>query len=357
MRKPGRVVSFHRKAGVVALLIGGGLAALAVTPVHAMDAAAVAEHDRDKRDHDSPPPQRREPRREERPAAPAGPPPAAAQQRQESRPPQFLPQPARQAQPVQPAQQAQQAQQAQRVPQFRGREEGPGRGESRDGGDFRDSRSVRDRGDVRSRDGVVFGPPRGPQGPDARIVPPPRGGASFNRPPPPERIVPRLPEGYRQYAWGGTSYYHHGGHWYRPYGSSFVIVGAPYGLYMPYLPSYYSTFWYGGSRYYFADDTYYLYEPERHGYVVTRSPYNDDLDDEDVGDSDGDRAPADHELFVYPTRGQSERQQADDRYECHRWAVDQAHYDPTDAPYRAEDRAQYDRALTACLTGRGYSVK
>jgi hypothetical protein len=56
-------------------------------------------------------------------------------------------------------------------------------------------------------------------------------------------------------------------------------------------------------------------------------------------------------------RGQSERQQADDRYECHRWAVDQAHYDPTDTEYRADDRAQYDRALTACLTGRGYSVK
>ena len=306
MRTPERVSSIRRKVGTLALLIGSGLATFAVAPVHAMDAAAVAEHQRDKQDKDAPPP-RREQRREERPAA-AGP-PAVVQQRQDSRPPtaQF------QAQP-------------QQQPQFQGR-----------GG---------------NRDGVVYGPPRGTQGPDARIVAPPRA-YGYNRPPPPERVVQRLPPGYRQYNWGGSPYYNHGGRWYRPYGVSYVIVGAPYGLFMPYLPSYYTTFWFGGSRYFFADDTYYLYEPTRHGYVVTHSPYNDDRDDEDGGDS----APADHELYVYPTRGQSERQQADDRYECHRWAADQAHYDPTDAEYRADDRAQYDRALTACLTGRGYSVK
>jgi len=300
MRTPERVSSIRRKVGTLALLIGSGLATFAVAPVHAMDAAAVAEHQRDKQDKDAPPP-RREQRRDERPAA--------AQQRQDARPPtaQF------QAQP-------------QQQPQFQGR-----------GG---------------NRDGVVYGPPRGTQGPDARIVAPPRA-YGYNRPPPPERVVPRLPPGYRQYNWGGSPYYNHGGRWYRPYGGSYVIVGAPYGLFMPYLPSYYTTFWFGGSRYFFADDTYYLYEPTRHGYVVTHSPYNDDRDEED----DGGSAPADHELYVYPTRGQSERQQADDRYECHRWAVDQAHYDPTDAEYRADDRAQYDRALTACLTGRGYSVK
>jgi hypothetical protein len=96
-----------------------------------------------------------------------------------------------------------------------------------------------------------------------------------------------------------------------------------------------------------------MYEPQRRGYVVTRSPYGGQDEDEDSGD-ESQAAP---ELYVYPTRGQSEKQQADDRYECHRWAADQAHYDPTDSEYRADDRQQYDRALTACLTGRGYSVK
>jgi hypothetical protein len=271
-----------------------------------MDAAAVAEHEKQDQDRDRAPPPRREQRRDERPAfagPPAGAPPSAVQQqRQESRSPP--------------------------PPQLQGR------------------------GD--SRNGVVYGPPRGTQGPNARIVPPSRNAYGYNRPPPPERIVPRLPPGYRQYNWGGSPYYHYSGRWYRPYGSSFVIVGAPFGLFVPYLPSYYTTFWFGDTRYYMADDTYYVYEPDRHGYVVTRSPYGDDRDDQA---DEGGSAPADHELYVYPTRGQSERQQADDRYECHRWAVDQVHYDPTDAEYRAEDRAQYDRALTACLTGRGYSVK
>jgi hypothetical protein len=228
--------------------------------------------------------------------------------------------------------------------------------EQRSGGDFRG-------GNLRNRGGepVVVGPPRGPQGPDARIVAPSRAyqydrGPSRDfsrRPPPPDRIVPRLGAGYRSYSWGGSPYYQHQGRWYRPYGSSYVIVGAPYGLFVPYLPGYYSTFWFGGSRYYMADDTYYMYEPQRRGYVVTRSPYGSQDEDEDSGD-ESQAAP---ELYVYPTRGQSEKQQADDRYECHRWAADQAHYDPTDSEYRADDRQQYDRALTACLTGRGYSVK
>lgn len=204
------------------------------------------------------------------------------------------------------------------------------------------------RQEYRPRPGVTFGASRGPE---VRVAPPPR--AYGYRAPPPERIVPRLPPGYRQYYWSGSPYYSFGGHWYRPYGSSFLIVGAPLGLFVPYLPSYYSTVWIGGTRYYVADDTYYVYDPVRRGYIVTRSPYGGDDRDDDY-----DAAPsASTELFIYPTRGQSEQQQAEDRYQCHRWAVDQSHYDPTESEYRAADRAEYDRALTACLTGRGYSVK
>jgi len=184
----------------------------------------------------------------------------------------------------------------------------------------------------------------------ARLAPAPRSYWIDRRPP--ERYLPRLGPDARRYYWGGSPYYHFEGHWYRPYGSSFVIVGAPLGLFVPMLPPYYTTLWYGGTRYYVADDTYYVFDPMRRGYVVTRSPYGERDDDTPVRGS----APA-PELFIYPTRGQSEKQQADDRYECHRWAVDQAHYDPTDAEYRPSDRVEYDRALSACLTGRGYSVK
>jgi hypothetical protein len=174
------------------------------------------------------------------------------------------------------------------------------------------------------------------------------GSYQGNRRPP--RYVSNLPGGYRQYSWNGRPYYNHGGHWYRPYGSRYVVVGAPYGLFVNYLPGYYSSFWFGSTRYFYADDTYYTYEPARRGYVVTHSPYGDDQEDEVSSDLDED-------VFVYPAKGQSEQQQADDRYECHRWAADQTHYDPVDSDYDADQRADYLRAMTACLTGRGYSVK
>jgi hypothetical protein len=68
-------------------------------------------------------------------------------------------------------------------------------------------------------------------------------------------------------------------------------------------------------------------------------------------------------IFVYPKNGQSEEQQAKDRYECHIWAVGQTHYDPTQ-PTSGMPRAQlnqmradYKRAMGACLDGRGYSMR
>jgi hypothetical protein len=167
----------------------------------------------------------------------------------------------------------------------------------------------------------------------------------------PPRVVQQLPRGYRNYNWNGRPYYNYGGHWYRPYGSSYISIGVPYGLFVATLPGYSSSFYYGNSRYYYYDDTYYVYEPARRGYVVTRSPYNDDPVES------SDEQPVDDDLYIYPAKGQSEQQQSDDRYECHRWAADETHYDPIDDAYQPDDRANYLRAMTACLTGRGYSVK
>ena len=170
-----------------------------------------------------------------------------------------------------------------------------------------------------------------------------------------ERPVQRLPPGYRSYYWGGSPYYNYRGSWYRPYGGSYLSIGAPYGLFVSSLPPFYSTVWVGGNRYFVADDSYYLYDSSRSGYVLTRSPYEADrVTTVSTAEPEPVRDPV---LFVYPTKGQSEKQQADDRYECHRWAVTQTGYDPVDAEYRPEQHAQYDRAITACLTGKGYSVK
>ena len=68
-------------------------------------------------------------------------------------------------------------------------------------------------------------------------------------------------------------------------------------------------------------------------------------------------------LFVYPRKGQSEEQQAKDRYECHRWAVGQIGWDPTQSKgvvpeaQMNQKRADYKRAMGACLDAHDYTVK
>jgi len=71
----------------------------------------------------------------------------------------------------------------------------------------------------------------------------------------------------------------------------------------------------------------------------------------------------DEKLYIYPSKGQSEELQAKDRYECHSWARNQTYYDPTQPPGGMPEnqlnqlRAGYQRALCACLEGRGYTVR
>jgi len=68
---------------------------------------------------------------------------------------------------------------------------------------------------------------------------------------------------------------------------------------------------------------------------------------------------------VTPQRGQDAARQADDRYACHRWAVDQTGFDPTgaarpggaSAPATPGGPADYRRAWQACLEGRGYELR
>ena len=62
-------------------------------------------------------------------------------------------------------------------------------------------------------------------------------------------------------------------------------------------------------------------------------------------------------LYVYPAAGQTEQQTADDRYQCHMWAVDQSGYDPTLGAGKRDDAESYSRAFTACMEGRNYVVK
>lgn len=151
-----------------------------------------------------------------------------------------------------------------------------------------------------------------------------------------------------------SRYYFHGGVWYRPSGLRFLVVAPPIGLGVSVLPPYYTTLWIGGSPYYYADEVYYTWRPERREYVVVDPPSGADA---------YAPPPEPEQLFVYPRLGQDEPRMAKDRYECHRWAVDQAGFDPTQPPADMAAaqfetrRADYQRATRACLEARGYSVR
>ena len=154
----------------------------------------------------------------------------------------------------------------------------------------------------------------------------------------------------------GGRYWYHGGDWYRWHGSAWVVGAAPVGVFVPWLPLYFSTVWWNGIPYYYANDTYYRWDDDRDEYEVVAPPAGFDQ-------SATTQAPASNQLFVYPKNGQSASQQADDRYECHRWAVGQTGFDPTmsgggvSAAQAAQKRNEYFRAEASCLEGRGYTVR
>jgi hypothetical protein len=154
---------------------------------------------------------------------------------------------------------------------------------------------------------------------------------------------------------GGGRFFYSGGVWYAPRGPSFVVVAAPIGLFVPVLPPYYSTVWFGGLPYYYANDTYYVWRDGQSGYEVVDPP-----GDQTTADT---RPPPTDELYYYPQNGQAAEQQATDKYECHKWATSQSGFDPTQAAggvpadQASAKRADYERAIRACLEGRGYSVR
>jgi uncharacterized protein DUF6515 len=173
--------------------------------------------------------------------------------------------------------------------------------------------------------------------------------------PPMGTVRPALPEGYRPYYRGGNRYYFSGGIWYAPRGPGFVVIAPPPGLVISVLPPYYSTVWFGGVPYYYADNVYYSGQPDQNGYAVVDPP-----DNADAPSPPPDSAPQD-DLMIYPKNGQSKEQQAADQFECHNWARGQTGFDPTQPgggvsgdPDAA--RSNYNRAISACMQGRGYQV-
>jgi hypothetical protein len=161
---------------------------------------------------------------------------------------------------------------------------------------------------------------------------------------------------------GGSRFYFSAGIWYRPYGGGFVVVAPPFGVAIPILPPYYTQVWVSGNPYYYANNVYYVQRPE--GYVVMQQPSGAVVmappppanGVTELGSANGPATVAAPPvaqasappLYVYPRQGQSIEQQKKDRSECDAWAASQA------SPANSAD---YQRALTACMDGRAYTVK
>jgi len=159
-----------------------------------------------------------------------------------------------------------------------------------------------------------------------------------------------LPNSYVKIVVGGFPYFYLGGIYYRAYNSGYIVVSAPIGAVVTTLPVGFFAFSIGVMTYYYVNDTYYVWDEPREAYMVVEKPEGAD---QAIADATAER------LFVYPKQGQSEEQQAKDRYECHRWAVTASRVDPTleNETYTNEQKQDYQRAMAACLEGRGYTVK
>jgi len=171
--------------------------------------------------------------------------------------------------------------------------------------------------------------------------------------PPQGQTIKKLPSGHRDVEYRGSHYHYYRGVWYRPSNGVYIVTRPPLGLTIRFLPPFYTVIWVGAIPYYYAAGVYYAWYPEFGYYRVVEAPRDSEI---------RDQGPMD-DIYFYPRNGQSAEQQAQDRYECHRWAMDQTRFDPT-APggnvpvsqYNGK-RSDYRRAMKACLEARSYSVQ
>ena len=164
--------------------------------------------------------------------------------------------------------------------------------------------------------------------------------------------VRSLPSHSRVVLWAGVNYRFFDGVWYSPAPHGYAVVRPPYGIVVADLPAFRTLLVIGGIAYLYANGVYYRERGEG-GYEVVPPPVAADAP---AAGSEALR------MFVYPRAGQSADQQATDEYECHRWAVTQTGFDPTAVATATSGadlgrRDHYQRARSACLEGRNYTVR
>ncbi len=163
-------------------------------------------------------------------------------------------------------------------------------------------------------------------------------------------VINTLPYRYSRIHVGGLPYFYYSGIFYKRFGSNFVVVSAPIGARIRTLPAGFIGFTIGLSTYYTINDNYYTWDEPSGNYLVV---------DEPVGASETIAEITHGRLIIEPLDRQDEKQQAKDRYACHRWAVSESNVDPTDEDQKITDKEnhRYKQAISACLEDRSYSVR
>lgn len=152
------------------------------------------------------------------------------------------------------------------------------------------------------------------------------------------------PEGAVSIVFGGGRFLFNGGVWFHPVGPRWVVVTPPVGIIAPMLPPAYTTLWIAGLAYYYANGVYYQADGVG-GYRVVEPPPNIAAA-QPVTVPPPKPAP---DPIVYPRNGQSAAQTEADQRACNQWAMTQR-----DA---MSDASIFNRAVQACMDGRGYTVR
>lgn len=140
---------------------------------------------------------------------------------------------------------------------------------------------------------------------------------------------------------GNGVYYYFDGVYLTPRRGAYVVVGAPVGIRVPFLPVGYVSFLLGPRRYFYVNATYYLGDDVHDDYVVVDPPAGAE-----------DALAAVGEPFAEPPGGR-----AADLDVCHARAEAEAGPEAGWAPKGSKAHDDYLNALDACLRDRGYAVR
>ncbi len=140
------------------------------------------------------------------------------------------------------------------------------------------------------------------------------------------------------------------------------------GLHVPLLPIGFGTYWYNDSPYYAYRDNYYV--ADGRGFLVVEQPRQDPVFSASgpapvVAAPPSQSSPTPSyepsaktgQLYAYPQKGQTDSAATFDRIECETWGGKQTGYFPGQSADNAAKKSDYQRAVVACLEGRGYSVR